>query len=114
MQPEIDPTTGAYTGERISHLANAIWLRIMTPKGSWWGDPVLGSLLHTLTRSKALESVAATAEGMALDALRPLLTSGRAASIVAKATLSGTRLLLIVTSVDASGQRAVHDFTFVL
>lgn len=50
MDPHIDPSTADYSGERITSLANAVYLRLMTPLGSWWADPTLGSRLHELER----------------------------------------------------------------
>ena len=114
MQPEIDPTTGTYTGERISHLANAIWLRIMTPRGSWWADTTLGSRLHTLSRRKALAGIAAEARDMAIEALKPLVTAGRAQSIDVDTALEGSLLVLGVRVTDATGQRSTHQFEVVL
>jgi len=114
MQPEIDPSTGDYTGQRITSLANAVWLRIKTPVGSWWAEKTIGSRLHTLPEYKALPYVTKVAEGMALEALKPLLDSGRASSITAFSTLVGSVLLLVVTTVDATGVREEHQFSQVL
>ena len=39
MDAFLDPSSGDYTGERIATLANAVYLRLMTPLGGWWADP---------------------------------------------------------------------------
>ena len=59
---ELDPTTCDYTGSQLSHLGNAVYVRLMTPLGSWWADPALGSRLHELQRSKDLARVRILAE----------------------------------------------------
>ena len=81
MDAGIDPTTGDLSGERISSLANAIYLRLTTPLGSWWADPALGSRLHELGRSKDLPRVGRLARQYAEDALAPLIADGRASAI---------------------------------
>ena len=52
MDPLLDPITGDYAGGTTRHLANAVYLRLMTPLGGWWADPELGSRLHLLSRSR--------------------------------------------------------------
>lgn len=114
MQSRIDPATGKYDGTRIGHLGNAVWLRIMTPLGSWWARPDVGSRLHELQRQKALPRVAAQAEQYARQALADLVSSGRAESVTATATLNGGRLDLDVTVIDATGRAWSYPFTQVL
>lgn len=114
MQPRIDPATGKYDGTRIGHLGNAVWLRIMTPLGSWWARPGVGSRLHELQRQKSLPRVAALAEQYARQALADLVTSGRAQSVTATATLNAGRLDLSVTVIDATGRAWSYPFTQVL
>lgn len=114
MQSAINPVTGDYTGEAIGHLGNAVWLRIKTELGSWWADPTLGSRIHTLKRSKALSHVAQQAKGYAIEALQPLVDSGRAQAINATASLQGSRLLLVVNVVDAGGRTDAFDFEWVI
>jgi phage gp46-like protein len=81
MDAGINPTTGDLSGERISSLANAIYLRLTTPLGSWWADPALGSRLHELQRSKDLPRVGRLARQYAEDALAPLIADRRASAI---------------------------------
>ena len=35
-------------------LANAVWLRLATPLGSYWADATLGSRLHELQRDQLI------------------------------------------------------------
>ncbi len=74
----LDTLTGDYTGERISSLANAVYLRLMTPLGSWWAAPSVGSRLHELEREKDVARVRRLAVQYAEQALQPLVTDGRA------------------------------------
>lgn len=57
MDTWIDPATGDYAGARISRLENAVYLRLMTPLGSWWADTSLGSRLHELAREKDVRAL---------------------------------------------------------
>lgn len=81
MDAGINPTTGDLSGERISSLANAVYLRLMTPLGSWWADPSLGSRLHELARSKDLPRIGKLAQQYSEQALQPLIDDGRATKV---------------------------------
>lgn len=81
MERALNPTTGDYSGDLIDHLGNAVYLRLMTPLGSWWGDPALGSRLHELRREKDVARVRVLARQYSLQALQPLIDDGRADSI---------------------------------
>lgn len=81
MDAFISPQTGDYTGTRTDSLANAVYLRLMTPLGSYWADPTLGSRLHELQREKDVSRVAVLARQYAEQALAPLLADGRADSV---------------------------------
>lgn len=81
MDAGINPITGDLTGQRINTLANAIYLRLMTPLGSYWADPTLGSRLYTLRREKDKPRVGRLAQQYARDALQSLLDDGRATQI---------------------------------
>lgn len=124
MDTLIDPTTGDYAldtsvsgalaRDPAGGLANAVYLRLTTPLGSYWADPSLGSLLHTLNRAKAIVGIDVMAKGYALSALKPLLADGRAQSIDVQTVLvtaddGSERLSLLVSVVDASGQPHVFD-----
>lgn len=107
MDALIDPVTADYAVpyQRIETLANAVYLRLMTPLGSWWADPSLGSRLHELQREKDKDRVYVLARQYAEQALRPLLTSRRARSI----TVDAQRLrpgwcALLIEVVESGGQ----------
>ncbi|MCH4576491.1 phage GP46 family protein [Achromobacter xylosoxidans] len=105
MDPRIDPSTGDYSGERITTLANAVYLRLMTPLGSWWGDPTLGSRLHELERELDLARVRLLAKQYAEQALATLVKEGRARSVVVTATQARVGWCdLWVSVVDETGQ----------
>lgn len=114
MQPQLDPASGDYTGTRTADVGNAVWLRLLTPLGSWWADATLGSRLHELTREKDLPRVTLLAEQYARDALQPLLDDGRATSVGVSAVRLGGRLGLHVTVTDAGGAVTSYDYTRVL
>lgn len=105
----IDTLRGDYTGERISSLANAIYLRLMTPLGSWWADTALGSRLHELAREKDVPRIRRLAAQYAEQALAPLLTDGRARAVtVTAAQPHDGRCILHVTVTDATGQQQTY------
>lgn len=81
MDALLDPHTGDYAGSRTDTLANAVYLRLMTPLGSWWADPTLGSRLHELQREKDVGRVAVLARQYAEQALAPLRQDGRASRV---------------------------------
>lgn len=113
----IDPTTrdyivtnGAPERDPFGGLANEVYLRLETPLGTYWADPLLGSRLAELKREKDKARVAVLAEQYAESALQPILDGNRASSIVGSTervkddTASG-RLLLLIEVVDPSGAR---------
>ncbi|WP_047258008.1 phage GP46 family protein [Chromobacterium subtsugae] len=105
MDPSLDPTTGDYAAGLINTLANAVYLRLMTPLGSYWADPSLGSRLGELARQKDLARVAVLAQQYAAQALQPLLADGRAQDITVTTSRPGNgRLWLFIRVVDTSGQ----------
>lgn len=95
--PQRDPAAG---------LANAVYLRLTTPLGSYWADPSLGSRLHELQREKDKTRVALLARQYAEQALEPLIADGRASDIDVSTEQPGNgwlRLLIEVTA--ATGER---------
>lgn len=85
MDTLLDPITRDYAGMRTTTLANAVYLRLATPLGSYWADPGLGSLLHTLQREKDLPRVRVLAEQYAEQALTPLVEDRRAEHVAVTA-----------------------------
>lgn len=106
MDAFIDPLTRDYSGDRdpADGLANACYLRLETPLGSWWADKGLGSLLHTLRREKDVLRVRRLAKQYAEQALARLSADGRAKSITVTAEQPRDgRLYLLIEVVDAGG-----------
>ncbi|AZL61660.1 phage GP46 family protein [Enterobacter asburiae] len=111
MEMLIDPTTGDYTGDSSDSLANAVYLRLMTPLGSWWADPTLGSLLHTLRREKDVSRVQKLAVQYSQQALQPIIDDGRAQSISVTAEhWQKGWMLLHITVTSASGTPQIWKY----
>jgi len=113
----IEPTSGDYTlanGQLVRDLArglaNAVYLRLMTPLGSWWADATLGSRLHELAREKDVARVAVLAKKYSEDALAPIIQDGRATEIeVATERLHDGRLRLAIAVTDAGGREHIFN-----
>lgn len=106
MDNLLDPTTGDYTGSRTDTLANAVYLRLTIPLGSWWAKPKVGSKLYLLKREKDVSRVRLLAKQYAEEALAPLLvpSDGRAKSILVTASQGAPgwlNLLVVVESANA-------------
>ena len=113
MDAEIDIQTGDYTSRRINTLANAVYIRLMTPQGSWWQNPLLGSRLHELEREKDIQCTYKLIEQYAKEALESLLYEGRAKSITVTVQDSKKgQCLLLVQVEDAAGQP--HKFSYTM
>jgi len=111
MDALIDPATSDYTGTRTISLANAVYLRLMTPLGSWWADPKIGSRLHELTREKDLPRFYTLARQYAEQALKPLIDDGRAREIaVSTSSPQLGHCELHIRVLDASGQE--HHYAY--
>lgn len=122
MDTYIDPTTAAYVDagpdllrDPARGLANAVYLRLMTPRGSYWAAPSIGSRLHELVRSKALPNIDVIARQYAQEALQELVTDGRALSIdidtVVKDMADASKALFLqITVVDAAGSARVFSY----
>lgn len=112
MDAFIDPATrdyvllsGAAQRDPAGGLANACYLRLTTPLGSYWADTTLGSRLHELQREKDLTRVAKLAKQYAEQALAPILSDGRATSIsVSTEQPHNGRLHLLIEVIAASGE----------
>ncbi|MEW9901069.1 phage GP46 family protein, partial [Chitinivorax sp. PXF-14] len=113
MDAWIDPASGGYQlqngaplRDMAAGLANAVYLRLMTPLGSYWADPQLGSRLHELQRHKDVGRVAMLARQYAEQALAPLLADGRATAVAVESERPGNgRLHLRITLTTAGGER---------
>ena len=110
MDAQIDPTTRDLTGTRITTLANAVYLRLMVPLGSWFAAPALGSRLHELQREKDVPRIAVLARQYAEQALQPLIDDGRGRDLQVTSQQAGDgRLWLHIELIDASGQRQTFE-----
>ncbi|BAV74103.1 GP46 family protein [Pseudomonas chlororaphis subsp. aurantiaca] len=108
MDAALNPTTGDLTGQRINTLANAVYIRLMTPLGNWWKDTALGSRLHELRREKDRPRVGILARQYAEQALQPLLDDGRAQDITITAEQPHNGwLVLQIEIIDATGNPQV-------
>lgn len=111
MDAQIDPITRDYTGQQISSLANAIYLRLETPLGSYWSDSTLGSLLYTLAREKDVPRVHTLAVQYVEQALQPLIDDGRATSITVTAQSGQTGwLILLIEVIEASATTSTLQY----
>lgn len=111
MERRLDPLTGDYAAGTAASLENAVYLRIMTPLGSWWADPALGSLLYTLAREKDVSRVFTLAAQYAEQALAPLVSDGRATAVTASASRlrpGWLQLLITVNAADGTTQTFRH------
>lgn len=122
MDALIDPASrdyilasGSPTRDPAGGLANAVYLRLATPLGSYWADATLGSRLHELRREKDLPRVAVLAKQYAEQALAPILADGRATAIdVATERQTGRLALLVeVTAADGSRLTFTHPVTVI-
>ena len=109
MDTLLDPRTGDYAGSCTNSLANAVYLRLMTPLGRYWADPKLGSRLHELQRQKDLEHVAVLARQYSEQALEPIIKDGRAASITVTTSRPQSGWLMLHIEVTDAGGR-VQNF----
>lgn len=117
MNTYLNPLTADYVlqGGRLAPdpaggLANAIYLRLTTPLGSWWADKTLGSRLHEIERQKDLSRVGIQAKQFVEMALQPLLTDGRAQSIRTELNQPHNgRALLSVEVIAATGVKVVFN-----
>lgn len=113
----ISPLTGDYTlSNSIAQrdisggLMNAIVLRILTPLGSYWAEPLLGSRLHELQREKDVERVSVLAKQYSDQALQGLLDDGRVSAIDIQTQRNHDgRLLLEIAVIAANGQRLTFN-----
>jgi phage gp46-like protein len=105
---------GAPVRDPAAGLANAVYLRLATPLGSYWADPTLGSRLHELQREKDKARVAVLAKQYAEQALAPLIADGRATAIEVsveriKAPDGSGRLNLLIEVTAASGEHLIFQ-----
>ena len=118
MDAYISPITSDYVMQDgtalrdiANGLANAVYIRLMTPLGSYWRDANLGSRLHELQREKDLKRVGKLAKQYAETALQPLIDDGRAIAIevtIEQPHNSRMHLLIAVTNAAFEVLRFQH------
>lgn len=113
MDALLNPATGDYLlNQSAQGIENEVYVRLVTPLGSYWADPALGSRLHELRRQKDLPRMAVLAKQYAEQALQPILDARRARRINVAASLARRgRLRLNIAAVDASGRslNLIHE-----
>jgi len=101
---------GALQRDPARGLANAVYLRLATPRGGWWADATLGSRLHELARENDLTRVQLLAKQYCEQALAPIVADGRARSVTVETERSRDgRLLLLVQVIDAGGREFLFE-----
>lgn len=97
---------GVLIADPAAGLANAVYIRLMTPLGSWWQDANLGSRLHELQREKDVNRVSILAKQYCESALKPIIDDGRATLIVVSTEQPHNgRLHLLIEVTAASGEK---------
>lgn len=111
MDALLNPQTGGYVNNLSAEsIENELYIRLVTPLGSYWADTALGSRLHELRRQKHTARIEVLAKQYAEQALQPVIQAGRAQSITV--TTSSPRrgwLKLHVSAVDAGGETVTLD-----
>ncbi len=105
MDALLNPQTGGYVvNQSAQSIENELYIRLVTPLGSYWADRTLGSRLHELRRQKHLKRIEVLAKQYAEQALQPVLQFKRAQSIqVTTSTPQRGWLKLHIEAVDAAG-----------
>ena len=105
MDALLNPQTGGYVvNQSAQSIENELYIRLVTPLGSYWADRTRGSRLHELRRQKHLKRIEVLAKQYAEQALQPVLQSKRAQSIqVTTSTPQRGWLKLHIEAVDAAG-----------
>lgn len=112
MDAELNARTGDYTSHQIDTLANAVYIRLMTPLGTWWQDTTLGSRLHELEREKDVQRVCILAKQYAEEALESLVKDKRANHIAVTAEIPTAGLCMLYIQVeDATGRPYTFSHT---
>lgn len=113
MDALLNPQTGGYVvNQSAQSIENELYIRLVTPLGSYWADRTLGSRLHELSRQKHLKRIEVLAKQYAEQALQPILDASRARRINVAASLARRGWLrLDIAAVDASGRslNLIHE-----
>nr|DAX46230.1 MAG TPA: hypothetical protein [Caudoviricetes sp.] len=113
MDALLNPATGDYLlNQSAQGIENEVYVRLVTPLGSYWAEPALGSRLHELRRQKDLPRIAVLAKQYAEQALQPILDARRARRINVAASLARRGWLrLDIEAEDMSGRNLplIHE-----
>lgn len=105
-------TNGSATPDPLDGIANAVYIRLETPLGSYWADKTLGSKLHLLKREKDVPRVKQQAVQYAEQALSPLLTAKRIQGLEITTEQPQKRQLLLLIEVTLlNGKKANFQHT---
>lgn len=108
MDTLLNPNTGEYqTNETTSSLHNAVYIRLITPLGSYFAASDVGSRLHLLRREKDKMRVRRLAIQYAEQALQPLIDDGRATKVEVSESEEQKKgwLILLINVWDAGNQK---------
>lgn len=113
MDALLNPATGDYLPNQSAQgIENEVYVRLVTPLGSYWAEPALGSRLHELRRQKDLPRISVLAKQYAEQALQPILDARRARRINVAASLARRGWLrLDIDGEDMSGRNLslIHE-----
>lgn len=99
----LDESTGEY--ETSKTIQSALQHAIRIPKGSFWADPARGSRFEEIRKNGAANQATATELEDALrSALQRFEDAGLISDIDIQSTVTGTRVTLDSTALDASGR----------
>jgi len=103
-------SNGVLARDPSGGLLNAAIIRILTPLGSYWAEPKLGSRLHELQREKDVQRVGKLAQQYALQALQGMVDDGRLTGVeIAIDQPHNGRVLMTIELLAATGQRWSFD-----
>ena len=98
-------TNGVLDRDPSGGLLNAAIIRILTPVGSYWAEPAIGSRLHELQREKDLTRVGKLAKQYVEQALQGMVDDGRLTAVVVTIDQPHNgQLVFVAELLAASGQ----------
>lgn len=114
LTPSPDGATLTWIGgqpEMDAGLWTAVYLSLFTESG-FWGDPLLGSSLHTLTDATLSNQTRLNAAEAARNALAWLIEEGIAESVVVEAEIPApNRLDFVVTITEPAGEPVAYRYS---
>lgn len=108
---------GQMTYEKVTTLANNIYLSLKVDKGSFFAEPNFGSRLYLLRRSKNTPTTMRLAIDYCKEALQWLIDQGKASAVAVYAERDRTqdlhRLKLLIEVTPAYSDEPVSFTTFI-